>query len=232
MATGWSDILTAAMVIIDDIRWRDDLATDPALFYRAKSDYVRSALAKMNRPPELYAYLLSGKSEPQFAATEWTSDEQSMEQETEIDTGFIGYDLCSVAAYSADGTKLTAYTDCEYDPETGFLAFGVQPSAGITYSIDLYTDGEFPTLTPAQMDIFALAVAIVWDQRMDRNWLNLQAKIHDSSFTPPSEGTYAEKINQRLMRNIQLFCDALTKYEQDCAYYGRFKQGDSSIILI
>ena len=232
MATGWSDIITSAMVIIDDIRWRDDLATDAAMFYRAKSDYVRSALAKMNRPPELYAHLLSGKSEPSYGATEWTSDEQSMTEETEFDTGFVGYDLCSVAVYNADKTKLTAYTDFDYDQETGIITFNLQPSAGITYSIDFYTDGEFPTLTPAQMDLFALAVAIVWDQRMDRNWLNLQAKIHDSSFTTPSEGTYAEKINQRLMRNIQLFRDALSKYEQDCAYFGRFKQGNENITLI
>ena len=35
--TGWSDVITAAMTIIDDARWRDDLATSPAIFYRAKA---------------------------------------------------------------------------------------------------------------------------------------------------------------------------------------------------
>ena len=133
---------------------------------------------------------------------------------------------------SADGTQLTAYTDFEYDKETGEVVMGLQPSPGLEYTIDFYTDGALPDLTPAQRDLFALALAIVWDQRMDRNWLNLQMKIHDSAFSTASEGTYAEKINQRLMRNIQLFRDALSKYEQDCAYYGRFQNGNSSITLI
>ena len=121
------------------------------------------------------------------------------------------------------------YTFSGWDKEltavTGNVTFPVQSAAGIKYTIDFYTDGAFGTqnkaLTVRQMELFSLAVAIVWDQRMDRNWLNIQAKVHDSSFNPPSEGTYTEKINQRLMRNIQMFNDKCTKYEQDCAFVNR-----------
>ena len=55
--TGWSDIITSAMTVIDDVRWREDLEASPAMFYRAKSEYVKLALAEMNRPPELYMKL-------------------------------------------------------------------------------------------------------------------------------------------------------------------------------
>lgn len=230
--TAWSDLIAAAMLIIDDVRWRDDLATSPAIFYRAKADWVKAAIPKLNRPPELYRYLTQNVTEPEYADISWTSDTASMTQTTELDTGCTGFDLCSVCLRSADGTQLTPYTDFTYDAESGVVEMGIQSAAGLEYSIDFYTDGELNTLTPAQTDLFALALAIVWDQRMDRNWLNLQMKIHDSAFSTASEGTYAEKINQRLMRNIQLFRDALTKYEQDCAYYGRFQNGNSQITLI
>ena len=230
--TGWSDVITAAMTIIDDARWRDDLATSPAIFYRAKADYVRAAMPKLNRPPELYAKLLAGMEEPAYDEAGWTSTAASMSAQTTVNTGKTGYALCSVAAYSADRTKLSAYTDFTYDAETGDVVFGLQSAEGIEYTIDFYTDGEFPDLTPAQTDLFALAIAIVWDMRMDRNWLNLQMKIHDSSFSTANEGNYAEKINQRLMRNVQMFRDALNKYEQDCAYRGRFQNRNSSVVLV
>lgn len=230
--TGWSDIITAAMTIIDDARWRDDLATNPAVFFRAKSDYIRAAMPKLNRPPELYTMLKTGMVEPNYDEYEWTSDAASLTGETAVSTGKIGYSLCSVAFYNADKTKMTAYPDAAYDSETGIVTFPQQSAAGIAYTIDFYTDGTFPELTPAQTDLFVLAVAIVWDMRQDRNWLNLQMKIHDSSFKTANEGNYAEKINQRLMRNIQMFRDSMNKYEQDCAYNGRFQNGANDVALI
>ena len=230
--TAWSDIIAAAMILIDDVRWRDDLATSPAIFYRAKSDWVKLALPKLNRPPEFYEYLVRDLSEPEFAENSWTSDTDSLTAETVVETGNAGFDICSVALRSADGKQLTAYTDFEYDPETGDVTMGIQPQTGLNYTIDFYTDGSVNDLTPAQMNLFALAISSVWDERQDRNWLNMQMKIHDSAFQTASEGTYTEKINQRLMRNVQLFRDALSKYEQDCAYYGRFQNGNSSITLI
>ena len=231
MATGFTDIITAAMVIIDDIRWRDDLAANPAIFYREKADWVVKALASLNRPPELGEYLQQTMTAPAFADYEWTSDAASTSAETVVATGKTGFDICSVSVYNAAKTKLTRYAEAEatYDKTTGNVTFPVQSAAGISYTIDFYTDGTFGgnnVLTVRQMELFSLAVAVcVWDQRMDRNWLNIQAKDHDSSFNPPSEGTYTEKVNQRLMRNIQLFNDKCSKYEQDCAYRHRFRGG-------
>ena len=230
--TAWSDLIAAAMLIIDDVRWRDDLATSPAIFYRAKSDWVKAALPMLNRPPELYRFLTQSMSEPTYASETWVSTVISTTEYTTAVVDMPNYSICSVCIRSADGLTLTPYTGFEYDDENGTVTFEPQTSAGIEYTIDFYADGEFAELTPAQINLFSLAIACVWDQRMDRNWLNLQMKIHDSAFSTASEGTYAEKINQRLMRNVQLFRDALTKYEQDCAYFGRFTTGNSQLKLI
>ena len=231
--TAWSDLIAAAMLLIDDVRWREDLATSPAKFYRAKSDWIKAAVPMLNRPPELYAFLTQNMVTPIYANAEWVSTEQSTTEETVVLSGITEeYDICCVCIRSEDGTGLTPYYQFDYDKKNGTVTFDQQTSAGIEYTIDFYKDGTFSDLTPAQINLFSLAIAVAWDQRMDRNWLNLQMKIHDSAFSTASEGTYAEKINQRLMRNVQLFRDALTKYEQDCAYYGRFSRGNSQITLI
>ena len=44
MATAWSEIIRLAMVRIEDVRWNDELSISPAIFYRAKSDFVNSAI--------------------------------------------------------------------------------------------------------------------------------------------------------------------------------------------
>ena len=132
--------------------------------------------------------------------------------------------------YDAAGTHLLPY-DAEYNSETGIVTFPIQPEAGIRYAIDLYTDGEFPDLTVRQNELFAYAVAVVWDTRFERNFLNLQAKIHDSAFNVVNEANYADKISQRLMRNEQLFRDKLNKYEQDCAYAARFPRGSGTALI-
>lgn len=50
--TGWSDIIAGtAMTLINDVRWREELAADPAQFFRAKSQYVSLALPMLSRPP-------------------------------------------------------------------------------------------------------------------------------------------------------------------------------------
>lgn len=228
--TGWSDIITTAMTIIDDIRWREDLATSPAIFYRSKSEYVELALGMMNRPPELYMKLAAGMEKPSYDDFAWTSTEASTEAVTAVSTGKTGYALCSVAMYDADGTHLMPY-DADYNAETGIVTFPIQTAAGIKYTVDFYNDGEFPDLTPRQSELFAYAVAVVWDTRFERNFLNLQAKIHDSAFSVVNEANYADKISTRLMRNEQLFRDKLNKYEQDCAYVNRFPRGGRTTLI-
>lgn len=220
--TGWSEIiLDAAGVLIDDIRWTKDAANVPARFFSAKSDFVRAALPRLNRPPNLLTYLEAHMTEPIYDEYVWISTEESKTGPTQVDTSKIGYQLCTVALRAANGHSETAYPEASYDSETGIVTFPEQPSEGLEYTCDFYTDGTFPKLTISQEQLFALAVAVVWDQRMDRTWLSLTPKIKDSSFETVNEGNYAEKISQRLQRNEFALSDKLRKYEQDCAYATR-----------
>ena len=220
--TGWSEVISAAKLLIDDVRWQRELETSAARFFRAKADFVRMALPRLNRPPGLLHYIQSGMEEPEYGSYSWESTEASTSAATSIATGMYNYGLCTAALRSTDGLYETPYTDFTYDAVSGVVVFPIQPSAGLQYEIDFYNDGEFPGLSEAQMRLFAKAVAVVWDERFERNWLNMQPKIHDSSFSTVNEANYQEKASLRLQRSVQAFEDELRKYEQDCAYRARF----------
>ena len=58
MSTLFSDVLTQyAMQFIDDVRWQEQLALNPAQFFRAKSQTLISAIPRFNRPPNMQEYL-------------------------------------------------------------------------------------------------------------------------------------------------------------------------------
>ena len=220
--TGWSEVISAAKLLIDDVRWQKELETSAARFFRAKSDFVRMAIPRLNRPPGLLDYIKSGMEEPQYGSYAWESTEESKSSATAIATGMYNYGLCTVALRSEDGLYETPYTDFTYDAVSGVVVFPIQPSAGLQYEIDFYNDGEFADLSETQMRLFAMAVSVVWDERFERNWLNIQPKIHDSSFSTVNEANYQEKASMRLIRSEQAFEDELRKYEQDCAFRRRF----------
>lgn len=223
MSTTWIDIITnSAMVFIEDVRMQDDLALSPARFFRKMSLYVKTALPLLNRPPELQTWLTVGMAEPAFAYSEWTATAESTTQETEVITGMTGYGLfsCVTRAYDSQGNvTLTPYTDASYDAETGVVTFPAQPSVGIEYEMDFYTDGTFPNeLSDRVRRLLGRAIAVVWDDRFQRNWLNNQMKIHDQSFSTANEGNYMDKATGRMERNWDLLNQELWKYEQDVAY--------------
>lgn len=220
--TGWSEVISAAKLLIDDVRWQKELETSAARFFRAKSDFVRMAIPLLNRPPGLLSYIQSDMDEPGYGGYPWESTAASTSEATAVATGMYNYGLCTVALRSADGLYETPYTDFTYDSASGVVVFPVQPAAGLRYEIDFYNDGAFPDLSEAQMRLFARAVAVVWDERFERNWLNIQPKIHDSSFSTVNEANYQEKASMRLQRARQSFEDELRKYEQDCAFRARF----------
>lgn len=221
MATAWADIVAAAMVQIDDVRLEEQMAVSPAQFYRRFSALIAQAMPLMSRPPELLLFLKNGMTVPDYDDVLWTSDEASTTADTEIDTGLIGYDICSVTqrVQHDNGTiSLAPYEDAEYDAETGIVTMPMQDETGISYDIDFYTDGEFPDLSETQMRLFALAVAIVWDERFSRNWLSMSMKIHDESFTTVNEANYIAQVTKRLHDNRISFNDELRAYEQLCSY--------------
>lgn len=222
--TGWSQVIAKAKVLIDDVRWDRELAVDPARFYRAKSDYVHLALPLLNRPPNLQAAIKNGMTLPQYDSYSYPVTDDISGNLT-IETGLTGYEIASVVIRGADGISETPVTEIDYDAESGNVKVEITASAGQSVEIDFYTDGQFADLSDTLMRLFALAVAVVWDERFDNNWLNMQQKIHDSSFSTANEGNYAEKISQRRERNRAAFTEELKQYEQKVAYLSRVPQG-------
>jgi len=228
MDTSWREIIcNGAMVLIDDVRLGAALAESAPRFLRKMALYMDLALPMLNRPPELYSRLQGGLVRPAFDSMDWVSTEESTHEETVVDTGKLGYQLfsCLRREEEAGQVVLVPAPQVSYNPETGEATFPIQPEAGVGYELDFYTDGHFAgELTAAQKRLAALAVACVWDERFSRNWLNLQPKIKDSSFSVVSEASYMRAAAERLGRNRAAFFDELNKYEQDAAWNGAVPQ--------
>lgn len=233
MTTSWSDILTAALTVINDIRWRKQLATNAAEFYRAKSAYVTMALPLLCRPPELLRHMQNGLIEPEYASLEVTvSENDTTGEDMVIKTGLLGFELMSVSKFLPDGTGAVPYPGATYDPETGDITFPPQDASGVVYSIDFYTDGQFQDLTLTQKRLLALAVAVVWDEHFDRDWLNRTPKIHDSSFETVNEANFIDKSSKSRSESRAIFEDELRKYEQNCAYVATMPKAPPRVTLI
>ncbi len=220
MATSWAEIDAAAMVLIDDIRLTEQMGISPALYYRRMSLFVQAAMPMLSRPPELLAYLSRSVVQPQYDDYEWVSTEASTTDSTVVDTGALGYELCScvINELLTDGRVLQTPYAVEYDAETGSVTFPIQPAAGIVYQLDFYKDGTFAVLSDIQIQLFASAVALVWDERFLQTWLNRTPKINDSSFATVNEANYTEKTSQAHLRREQSFHEQLKHYEQLCSY--------------
>ena len=227
MATTWEQIYAAAMMPIDDIRLQEQMEISPALFYRRMSLYVTAAMPLLSRPPELLTYLAKDMVTPMYDDYEWTSTAESALAETVVETGMVGYELCScvISEILDDGRVLQIPYEVTYDAETGDVTFPIQDNEGITYQLDFYTDGSFADLSEIQIRLFAQAIALVWDERFTNSWLNRQPKINDSSFTTVNEANYTEKTSQAHLRREQAFNDELKHYEQLCAYKSRVNYG-------
>lgn len=216
--TALAEIIGEAMIYIDDVRLQEQLEVNPALFYRRTSAYVSAAMPLLSSPPELFCHVSKEYVPAEFDDYTWVSTEQSVNETTEVNTGCIGYDLCSVMTHSEDGLEAYPYADYTYDAETGIVTFGIQKEADTEYEIDFYKDGSVRDLTLPMKRLFALAIAVVWDERFSRDWLAVTPKIRDSTFNVVNESTYMDKLTGRTLAFRKKFEDELHKYEQVNAY--------------
>ena len=223
MGTPWTEIIcNYAMPVMDDVRLIDQMGENPALFFRRMALYMDLAIPMVSRPPELDSYLNYELVKPVYDDMIWRSTSESLEGETTVETTMTGYDLFSCSLREVDESGVVTSTPVSgvtYDPETGTIVFPQQETVGLEYNVDFYTDGSFYyDLTEAQKRLLGLAVGVVWDERFSRNWLNIQAKIHDASFNTVNESNYMREVQNRLFMNRHLLNDELRKYEQDVAY--------------
>ena len=217
--TNWTEIICDyAMLYINDERMAEKLKNNPARFFREMSLYMKSAIPRFNRPPEITAYLKQGK-EPVFDSCLWTAPEGETGPVV-VPAGMTGFKLCSVAAREEDryGNPVETPSPAGYDPETGAVTLA-EAVPGTVFDMDFYTDGAFANdLTPEMKRILGLCVQLVWENRFAAAWLSREAKVMDRSFTAPNEANWTRAQEEKRRSLETALNEELRNYEQNCAY--------------
>ena len=214
MGTTFAEILTNAMYFIDDARWQEQLASNPAQFYRAKSAYVARAVPRFNCPPNIQSYL--GYTAPSYADYGYTA-ETAQESGFTVETEITGYELCSVSLESSEpyGTPVLTLLPSSYDAETGVVTVNAAVSAGDSLSIDFYTDGVFDNeLDDAQKRILALAAAADWYFHFANAYLGVANLVTDKSFSLKSPSEHIKANTERMKYLQEQLRSEIFAYEQ------------------
>jgi hypothetical protein len=204
------------MQFIDDVRWTEQLTLNPAQFFRAKSQALISAIPRFNRPPNIQQYLKY--TEPSYSDTTHTVINTDVFPLT-VETGNIGYELCSVGYVitdSAGGATYNSITDFTYDSETGNVVVNEQLQEGTVIDFDFYTDGYFENdLDDTQKRLLGLCVAYDWYYRFENAFLNVLNPITDKTFSPRSATAEDKRANTARYTEIgRQLSSELIAYEQ------------------
>lgn len=219
MGTAISEVISNyAMVEINDQRLIEQKELNPALFLRRMTLYVKNGAAVFTEPPEVREWLKY--SEPQFADFLWRS--AASETPQVVKTGKTGYDIMSVQINTVqkNGQIVSApYSEAEYDPETGDVTFPAGLQAGVEFQMDFYKDGYFAAeLGEQEKRILGLCTAVVWYERFSNDWLNMQPKISDGSFSTAAESGHIRAMSERMRERRAALYDEMKKYSQNLTY--------------
>lgn len=226
MGTSWEQIETQAMTYIkNDLLLNEDMERRLPVFYWKMSAYMRLAIPRFNRPPEIIQKL-AHTSQPRFDSIIYTADED-LEAEAEIHTEQEGYDICSAGLIQEDNVGIPQYVPLNivsYDSETGIVKLQEAIDDGTEITFDFYKSAEFESnLTFSEADLLAFCIYVAWEHRFSNNAIERTSKIRDSSFMPVSEASMTNANTSRLREiNSELF-DRLRAYEQGVEYMGVVK---------
>jgi hypothetical protein len=217
MATTFSEVLTQyAMQFIDDVRWQEQLALNPAQFFRAKSQALISAIPRFNRPPNMQEYL--SYVAPVYADMSHTVSSEETFPLT-VSTEMTGYELCTVGFITIDdigGATYEQISDYTYDADNGEIVINTELPAGTVIDFDFYTDGYFENdLDDAQKRLLGLCVAYDWYYRFENAFLNVLNPITDKTFNPRSATAEDKRANTARYYDIgRQLSSELLAYEQ------------------
>lgn len=217
MSTLFSDVLTQyAMQFIDDVRWQEQLALNPAQFFRAKSQTLISAIPRFNRPPNMQEYLKYVA--PSYADAVHTVTDQDTFPLT-ITTTATGFDLCNVGYVTTDAVGGVTYTPIigfVYSADTGAVVISEELPVGTEIDIDFYTDGYFENdLDDTQKRLLGLCVAYDWYYRFENAFLNVLNPITDKTFNPRSATAEDKRANTgRYAEIMRQLSSEMLAYEQ------------------
>jgi len=205
------------MVQQEDVRLQDELAENPAGFFRKMALYMKNAIPMFNRPPEAKEWLKH--TDPDWTAVS-IETEQLMNPGDTVDTGAAGYEMMSAGIIEEDdlGTPSYRSVDTEYDSETGEVTINEVVESGVELQFDFYTDGTFDyELTDEMKGILGLCVQYVWERRFNNDFLSRTPKIHDDSFTTGNESNWISKGTERMKMIYGQLNSALISFEQGLA---------------
>ena len=219
MGTTFAEIITDyAMVEIDDIRLQEQLDENPARFFRRMTLYVRNAVPYFTTPPQMTQRLMF--QDAQWDDFQWRGTASA--SQTVVQTGKTGYQLCSImTALETNGEEVfwAPYRGANYDPQTGEVTFPPGIADGQIFDMDFYTDWQFDAeLNSVEKRILGLCVALVWYERFSTNWLNMQPKIQDQSFSVGSESGHIRAMTERAREFRHTLNSEIRKYEQNLSY--------------
>lgn len=229
MGTSWASVITEdALLIINDLRLNDELEENPALFFRKMAFYMKSAVPRFNRPPEMKEQL--AYTEPEFAAVAETVEETQAADFT-IATEKTGYELMSAGTVTQDVYGNPIYTPisgASYDEDTGAVTIPASADApieaGTVISLDFYTDGSFENeLTGAQRRILGLCIQYVWETAFVNDWLNRAPRAKDRSFDAGNVANQVRTNTERITAVKRALDDAISAYSQNNAYMREVK---------
>ena len=216
MGTAFSTIITQhAMNFIEDPRWQEQLETNPAQFFRAKSLILVNSVPRFNRPYNIQQYLTY--TDATFSDYEYVVEDDT-EESLEIPTEMIGYELCSTGVVEASDTSDTpTYTPIanEYDPETGIVTVSQALQAGQSVLCDFYTDGAFDRdLDNTQKRILGLCMACDWHRQFANAYLNVANLVIDKTFNVRSASEHMRVNTERLRTLEMMLSQEILAYEQ------------------
>ena len=222
MGTTWEQIETQAMTYIkNDLSLDWDMENRLPVYYNRMAGYMRAAIPKFNRPPQMLAKLKQYTA-PLFDDFDDTA-ESDIPAPATIQTGKTGFEICSAGIRGTDSYGNPSYTPLtmtDYNSETGAVTLAEGITAGQTIAFDFYASGRFAqTLNDTEADILAYCIYNVWEHRFDNNAIERQSKIRDSSFTTISEASQTDAGTRRQKEvDSQLFA-MMRAYEQNLEYF-------------
>lgn len=221
MGTTWEEVEVLAQQYIKNepsLEW--DMANRLPVFYNRMAMYMRMAIPRFNRPPEMLPFL-SKYTAPDFENIEIRLEESVYEEGT-IDTSLIGFDIYSVGLIEHD-----KYGDPQYSPiritnadsETGVLTVSRYIAEGSIVDVTAYRSGSFDhDLDDTQKGILAFCIYDSWEHRFDNDVLERTSKIRDSAFSPISEASQTAAGTQRQREVDKQMFDMLRAYQDNVEY--------------
>lgn len=230
MGTAWEEIEVRAMTFIkNDLSLEWDRDNRLPVFFNRMWAYMKEAIPKFNRPPEMLMKL-KDYTEPQFESQSFLVEEAA--ESRTFSTGLAGFSIASAGILAEDEVEDVQYTPltASYNQETGDVTVTGSMAAGSTVVVDLYASGSFENeLNDTEKGILAFAIYNRYEHRFDNDVLERQTKIRDSAFTTISEASQTQAGTSR-QREVDHQLYGMMRAYQDNVEYLRVVKSIQGIV--